>query len=275
MASFVRNLFSSSPVIPVVRLEGVIQPSARSGSGISFKNSKRVLDKAFSSSRAPGVAIVINSPGGAPAQSHLIAEHIVRLSKDKKKPALAFVEDSAASGGYLIAVGADEIYANPFSIIGSVGVIMGSFGFTGLIQKIGVERRLMTAGKNKAVADPFSEISPESNRILKATLETTHEEFKAFVKQRRGSKLQKDDEFLFEGEFWLAKQAHELGLIDGVGNMEHILKTKFGADVKLKPLSNFPGFLSSLPFASTRAHDTVDALDQWMEGKSYWARVGL
>ena len=264
-----------------MRLEGVINSTASrsfgGSSGISYKSSARLLERAFNQKKAPAVAVVINSPGGAPAQSHLVADRIVRLSKEKKIPALAFVEDVAASGGYMIAVGADEIYADPFSIVGSIGVLTGGFGFTELMGKIGVERRLKIAGKLKVPNDPFLKETPEGNAIIQSLLDTTHVEFKTFVKERRGSKLTQPDDVLFEGEFWLAKQAKDYGLIDGVGEMREILKGKFGQDVKLKPFGVGPSWLPNLGggVSANTVAKSAEALDQWLQERSHWAKVGL
>jgi len=274
MARFIRDFFSSSPFVPVVRLEGMIQ-AGRSiiaqPRTLNLRNVSKTLDRAFNIPKARAVAVIINSPGGSAAQSHLIAERLIHLSKEKKKPVYAFVEDAAASGGYMIALGAEEIYANPFSIVGSIGVIAASFGFVDVMEKIGVERRVKTAGKLKLPTDPFSKETEEGKRIIDDLLKTTHTEFKKFVRERRGSKItDKSDELLFEGEFWLAQKALDLGLIDGIGDTREILKQKFGKDVQIRPIVDRISIFSP---------ESMDALipdfSQAITAKTLWGRLGL
>jgi len=180
------------------------------------------------------------------AQSHLIARRILKLSDEKKKPVIAFVEDVAASGGYILAISASEIYADPFSIVGSIGVVYSNFGFVEVMKKIGIERRLETAGKHKSLLDPFSEATDEDQKRLRGMLSGMHSKFKGFVKERRGPKLRQPDEVLFEGDFWLADQALEFGLIDGVGDARTVLRDKFGQNVIMPIISPFRG-LFQLP----------------------------
>ena len=192
-----------------------------------------LIEKAFAYDDAPAVAISINSPGGSPVQSRLIYKRIRDLAAEKNKTVLVFVEDVAASGGYMIAVAGDEIIADPSSIVGSIGVVSASFGFPELIKKIGVERRVHTAGRNKAVLDPFLPEKPEDVERLKALQLEVHETFIDIVKERRGAKL-KDDPDLFTGLFWTAKRGVELGLVDALGDMRSVLKERFGPKTKLQ-----------------------------------------
>lgn len=262
-------------MVPVLRLEGVIQSGGGSGFGaprsINMANTAKLIDRAFSFSRSPAVALVINSPGGSAAQSHLIARRIMKLSSEKKKPVYAFVEDSAASGGYILALSASEVFADPFSIVGSIGVIYSSFGFKEGLEKLGIERRLETAGKNKSLLDPFLDASDSDKERLRNLLRTMHMEFKDFVKERRGSKLSRPDEELFEGDFWIGKKAVELGLIDGIGDVRSVLKNKFGNDVSMPLIAPFRGIF---PFASSEM-SLPDDFVQTLERKQMWSRLGL
>jgi len=222
--------------IPVVRLQGVIAASSSSSSfksELSLMACAEVLDKAFAHKRAPAVAIIVNSPGGSPVQSRLIYKRIRDLALEKSKRVLVFVEDVAASGGYMIACAGDEIIADPSSVIGSIGVVSASFGFPELLKKIGVERRVYTAGKNKVSLDPFQPEKPDDIEHLKSLQLAIHEVFINLVKERRDAKL-KDDEDLFTGLFWTGIKAKELGLIDDLGDMHSILRARFGEKVQLK-----------------------------------------
>src|SRR6188472_4106946 len=200
-----RRFRSDIPVVPVVRLSGVIGLSSPLRPGLTLANVARPLDRAFAYPRARAVALLINSPGGSAVQSHLIFQRIRQLSVEKKVPVLAFVEDVAASGGYMIACAADEIFADPSSIVGSIGVIGATFGFDKLIEKIGIERRIYTSGINKAMLDPFLPENPEHVARLKGIQEEIHGAFISLVKSRRGAKLNGADENLFTGEYWAAQ----------------------------------------------------------------------
>ncbi len=235
------------PTVPVVRLEGMIGGMGAGRRNITAKKIEPVLKRAFSIPDINAVALIINSPGGSPAQSSLIAGAIRRWSEEKQVPALAFVEDIAASGGYWLATAADEIFADRNAIIGSIGVISQGFGLHEAIEKIGVERRVYTAGKSKSVLDPFRPEKPDDIKRLKRILEGLHKNFIAQVKDRRGDKL-KEDDGLFTGDFWLAEDAIEHGLIDGVADMTTLLKERFGEKVQLLPIEQKRG-LFSLPWS--------------------------
>ncbi len=229
------SIFKKKTVVPHVRLTGIIGSAGRFRQGMDLAGQKDILKKAFSLKKISHVAISINSPGGSPVQSHLIYSYIRELADKKKVKVLIFAEDVAASGGYLISCAGDEIYANSSSIIGSIGVISASFGFKDLIQKIGVERRVYTAGKNKSTLDPFVEEKEEDVKRLKSIQLELHDDFIKVVETSRGSKL-KDPEKnnIFTGEFWTGKTALTLGLIDGIGNADQVLKEKFGDKVVIK-----------------------------------------
>jgi signal peptide peptidase SppA len=214
------SFFKKKKIVAHLKLSGVIGNAGKFKQGIDFAGQEELIKKAFSLKKAACVAISINSPGGSPVQSHLIYSFIRQQAKKHKKKVIVFAEDVAASGGYLISCAGDEIYANSSSIIGSIGVIYSSFGFTELIKKIGVERRVHTAGKNKSTLDPFLEEKNEDIERLKNIQLDLHKDFIDVVEKSRGSKLNKSDVELFSGEFWSGSKAKNLGLIDGIGNLE-------------------------------------------------------
>jgi len=219
------SFFKKKKIVAHIKLNGVIGNAGKFKQGIDFAGQEEIIEKAFTLKKAIIVAITINSPGGSPVQSHLIYKFIRAQAKKNKKKVMVFAEDVAASGGYLIACAGDEIYANSSSIIGSIGVIYSSFGFTELIKKIGVERRVHTAGKNKSSLDPFQEEKSEDIERLKNIQLDLHKDFIKVVEESRGEKLKTDGIELFSGEFWAGSKAKELGLIDGLGNANEILKS--------------------------------------------------
>ena len=227
-----------------------------------------VIEKAFSKGKPAAVALEINCPGGSPVQSSLIAARIRRLADEKQVPVFAFVEDVAASGGYWLATAADEIVVDESSVVGSIGVISAGFGMTGLMEKIGVDRRVYTAGKSKSQLDPFRAENPEDVERLKGLLEDIHTNFIDHVKERRGDKLPQDQD-LFTGEIWLAKRATELGLIDGIGHIQPLLKDRFGDKVKFRRYGAKKGLLSR--FGVQIVQDAV----QGIEERAAFARFGL
>ncbi len=238
-------IFKKKKIIPHIKLSGVIGNVGKFKQGIDYAGQEEIIKKAFSLKKAPSVAISINSPGGSPVQSHLIYKFIRELAKKNKKKVIVFTEDVAASGGYLIACAGDEIYANPSSIVGSIGVIYSSFGFKDLIQKIGVQRRVYTAGKNKSTLDPFLEEKTEDIERLKNIQLELHQDFINVVEESRTSKLKKDKGIeLFSGEFWSGRKAKELGLVDGLGNADQILKEKYGEDIVIKKFEKTKGWLA-------------------------------
>jgi len=266
------SFFKKKKIIAHIKLNGVIGNAGKFKQGIDFAGQEEIIEKAFSLKKAKVVAITINSPGGSPVQSHLIYKFIRTQAKKNKKKVMVFAEDVAASGGYLIACSGDEIYANSSSIIGSIGVIYSSFGFTELIKKIGVERRVHTAGKNKSSLDPFQEEKLEDIERLKNIQLDLHKDFIKVVEESRGVKLKKNDIELFSGEFWAGSKARELGLIDGLGNANEILKEKFGEDVIIKKFEKPKGWFSK-KFSSSI--NQVDQLASILEERSIWQRYGF
>ena len=266
------SFFKKKKIVPHIILNGVIGNAGKFKQGIDFSGQEETIEKAFSLKKAKVVAITINSPGGSPVQSHLIYKFIRAQAKKNKKKVIVFAEDVAASGGYLIACAGDEIYANSSSIIGSIGVIYSSFGFTELINKIGVERRVHTAGKNKSTLDPFLEEKSEDIERLKNIQLDLHKDFIQVVEESRGSKLNKSGIELFSGEFWSGSKAKELGLIDGLGNANEILKEKFGEDVIIKKFEKSKGWLSRKLSSSA---NQVDHFANVLEERSIWQRYGF
>jgi len=267
------------PVVPVVRLTGVIGFSTPLRPGLSMAGIARSLDRAFATRNAAAVALAINSPGGSPTQSHLIFRRVRDLAQEKNLHVIAFVEDAAASGGYMIACAADEIVADPYSIVGSIGVVGGSFGFDKLIAKIGIERRLYTSGEHKAMLDPFLPENPGDVERLKALQRQIHEDFIGLVKSRRGDKLTGPEDTLFTGEYWTGRRALEFGLIDGIGDLRSTLRARFGDKVYMPLISADRGLLARRVFGAARgelipgglAEDMISAL----EARAIWARYGL
>ena len=268
------SFFKKKKVVPIIRLSGVIGNVGKFKQGIDFIGQQELIQKAFSVKKISAVAISINSPGGSPVQSHLIYSYIRKMAKKKKVKVLVFAEDVAASGGYLIACAGDEIYANSSSIIGSIGVIYSSFGFQELIKKIGVQRRIYTAGKNKSTLDPFKEEKEEDIERLKKIQLDLHADFIKVVEESRSSKLNKNlGPDLFTGEFWSGSKSKELGLVDEIGNVDEILKEKFGEDVVIKKFEKQKGWLSKKLSASTE--NQIDQLLQGLEERSIWQRYGF
>src|SRR5881275_89550 len=222
------RLRSGTAVVPVVRLSGVIGAVTPLRPGMTLAAIARTLERAFSIRNARAVALVINSPGGSPVQSRQIFLRIRQLAAEKKIPVLVFVEDVAASGGYMLACAGDEIYCDPSSIMGSIGVVGGSFGFQELIKKIGIERRLYTAGEHKAMLDPFLPEDPGDVARIKALQREIHAMFIALVKQSRGTRLKGAEDVLFSGEYWAGETAISLGLADAVGDIRSTLRARYG-----------------------------------------------
>jgi len=266
------SFLKKKKIIPHIKLTGVIGNVGKFKQGIDFSGQEDIILKAFSVKKAPCVAITINSPGGSPVQSHLIYNFIRQQAEKNKKKVIVFAEDVAASGGYLIACAGDEIYANSSSIIGSIGVIYSSFGFTELIKKIGVERRVHTAGKNKSTLDPFLDEKKEDIERLKNIQLDLHKDFIEVVEKSRGSKLKKLELELFSGEFWSGSKAKELGLIDEVGDANKVLREKFGENIVIKKFEKSKGWLSRKLSSS---NDNLDQLANILDEKSVWQRYGL
>ena len=258
------------PVVALVRLEGVI--AARTGpfGGLNAASLNPVLERAFGLKRLAAVFLAINSPGGSPVQSSLIARRIRQLAEEKRVPVIAVCEDAAASGGYWIACAADEIIADPASILGSIGVISSGFGFQEAIGRLGVERRVRTAGTHKSSNDPFRPQLPEDAARLDELLAELHGEFKAWVRARRGDRLAAPEDELFNGRFWIGRRALALGLCDGLGDVQDEAKRRFGEKLRIIPVGarrrRFP--MSLLPGAGAAL---AGALDE----RAAWARLGL
>ncbi len=267
------SFFKKKKIVPHIKLNGVIGNVGKFKQGIDFSGQEELIKKAFSIKKAVAVAISINSPGGSPVQSHLIHDFIRYQAKKNKKKVIVFAEDVAASGGYLIACSGDEIYANQSSIVGSIGVIYSSFGFKDLIGKIGVQRRVYTAGKNKSTLDPFMEEKQEDIERLKNIQLDLHKDFIEVVENSRGTKLKKDIGIeLFSGEFWSGRKSKELGLIDGIGNADKILREKFGKDVVIKKFEKSKGWLAKKLSSSENYSDQVISV---LEERSIWQRYGF
>ena len=272
MASLFSFFFSKDINIPTLRLTGVIGQAGIARSGLTIAGIEKLVDKLFSDKKAPAVALIINSPGGSPTQSSLIAEKIINLAKEKNKKVYAFVEDVAASGGYWLACAADEIYLDLNSIVGSIGVISPGFGFVDLIKKIGVERRVYTSGKSKSFLDPFKEEKKEDIDRLKSIQEQIHENFIEYVKSRRGSKLlsSAEDE-IFSGLFWVGKKGVDLGLADGIGSINQIIREKYGNKAKIKIIDQKKSFLQKRLSSSINNNDIFNRLEEMI----MWSRYGL
>lgn len=268
-------------IVPVVRLAGAIGLSAPLRPGLTLANVARPLERAFTTRRASAVALAINSPGGSPVQSHLIHLRIKQLAAEHKIPVLAFAEDVAASGGYMLACAADEIICDDSTIIGSIGVIGGSFGFSGLLQKLGIERRLYTSGERKAMLDPFLPEKPEDVERLKSVQRDIHEDFIALVKASRGARLTGPENDLFSGEFWTGRKAVTLGVADGIGDLRTVLRQRFGEDVRMPLIGPERSlFGRTRPGVALRerlfgegslADEAISALEE----RALWSRYGL
>ena len=276
-----KSLRPDNAVIPVVRLHGTIMAGGTPmRQNLSLASVAGLLDKAFSIP-APAVAISVNSPGGSPVQSRLIYKRIRDLAEEKQRPVLVYVEDVAASGGYMIACAGDEIIIDPSSIVGSIGVVSAGFGFQELIRKIGVERRVHTSGRNKAILDSFQPEKEEDIAYLKELQEQIHAVFIELVKSRRGTKLADNDD-LFTGLFWVGAKALELGLADGIGDMRSDLRRRYGPKTQLRLISPARGLLSrkiplfaaeapSADIASSFASGVINAAEE----KAAWQRFDL
>jgi signal peptide peptidase SppA len=280
------GLFSRAPTVPVLRFSGPIGMATPLRPGLALASVAGAIEKAFSLSRLPTVAMVVNSPGGSPVQSNLIFNRIRQLAKEKEKRVYAFCEDVAASGGYFLALAGDEIYADPSSIVGSIGVISAGFGLDKLIDRFGIERRVHTAGKDKGALDPFRPERPEDVALLKELQRDVHEVFAGVVRERRAGKLNAPEEELFSGSFWSAGKARDLGLIDGIADLRRKMQELHGRKVRLKAVPLTPGGLLSrfrrLPgfqhitndgfaFAPSFADDLISSI----EARALWSRFGL
>jgi serine protease SohB len=258
----------SPPTVSVIRLQGAISAGGRTGGGLNDAALAPVIEKAFRKGKPRAVALVINSPGGSPVQSSLIAARIRRLAEEKKIPVHAFVEDVAASGGYWLACAADDIWVDPSSVVGSIGVISASFGFPEFLGRHGIERRVHTAGASKSFLDPFRPEKPEDVERLRRVLEPIHEGFKDHVRARRGTRLAADSD-LFTGDIWVGAQALEVGLADGIGHLVPKLKALYGDKVRLVPHG------MKKPFLQRFSGRLLGGVADEIEARAHWARYGL
>lgn len=279
--------FNRGPVVPVLRLSGAIGMAAPLRPGLSIASLAGPIEKAFAMSKAKSVAVVINSPGGSPVQSSLMFRRIRQLAEENDKKVYVFCEDVAASGGYYLAVAGDEIYADASSIVGSIGVISASFGLDKAIEKLGIERRVYTAGTHKGALDPFQPEKPEEIERLKAIQRSVHDVFIGVVKDRRLGRLKAPDSELFSGAFWSATEAQELGLIDGISDVRTKMREVHGEKVRLRVVSTEKGWLASrlkrvsllLGGSETGSPSQglafADDLLSAVEIRALWSRFGL
>ena len=279
------RLRRDAAIVPVVRLSGLIGAVTPLRQGMTLATISRTLERAFTMRNAKAVALVINSPGGSPVQSRQIYLRIRQLAAEKNLPVLVFVEDVAASGGYMIACAGDEIFCDPSSILGSIGVVGGGFGFQDLIRKIGIERRIYTAGEHKAMLDPFQPENPDDVARLKSIQREIHAIFIALVKQSRGARLKGADDVLFTGEYWAGDSSVALGLADAIGDLRSTLRSRYGEKVVMPLIAPAGGLLAGLlgrKSAGAGMHAALEAgaglpdeLISALESRAIWARVGF
>jgi signal peptide peptidase SppA len=272
-------------VVPVVRLSGVIGAVTPLRPGLTLAGIAKTLERAFATKHAKAVALVINSPGGSPVQSRQIYLRIRQLAAEKKLPVLVFVEDVAASGGYMIACAGDEIICDPSSILGSIGVVGGSFGFQEAIKRLGIERRLYTAGAHKAMLDPFLPENPDDVAKLKALQREIHQIFIALVKESRGARLKGSDDTLFTGEYWAGESSIALGLADSIGDLRSTLRARYGEKVLTPVIAQPSGLLSGLLGRKSPGAGQLSALESMaglpddlisaVETRAIWAKFGF
>ena len=270
------RLWRRGPVVAVVRFEGVILPRARRNA-ISLASHSAAIERAFRLRGLVAVAIVVNSPGGAPVQSALLYRRIRQLADQKNIPVVAFAEDVAASGGYWLALAGDEIFGEETSLLGSIGVVSGSFGVHELIRRFGIERRLYTAGTHKSLLDPFLPVNPEDVERLSALQQDIHRAFKDHVRRRRAGKIDADDESLFNGDVLTGHMAAQRGLIDGIGELRGVMRSRYGDNVRLRaiPVERRRPLWGRLPLTAREPADLIgDAVD-WLEARLLWSRFGL
>ena len=270
------------PVVGVLHLSGIIGGLGPLRGGMTLAGLDTVIERAFKLPRLEAVALSINSPGGSPAQSDLICRRIRDLAEEKEVRVFAFCEDVAASGGYWLACAGDEIYARETSIVGSIGVISAGFGFPELLQRLGIERRIHTAGDKKSMLDPFQAEKPKDVARLKGIQKDLHESFQALVRERRGGRLKGGEKALFSGEFWTGKKALELGLVDGIGELRQVMRARFGERVVLKRLDAARpwwrrrfGLAGVGPPLRPEPQDWVAGLLAAVEERALWSRFGL
>jgi signal peptide peptidase SppA len=273
----IERLWRRRPVVSVLRFEGVIMPRQRRG-GVSLASHAAAIEKAFRASGLVAVAIVVNSPGGSPVQSALLYRRIRQLAEEKAVPVIAFAEDVAASGGYWLALAGDEIFGEETSLVGSIGVISAGFGLHQLIGRLGIERRLHTAGERKSLLDPFLPEEASDIARLTALQQDIHQSFKDHVRHRRAGKIDAADEALFTGDVLTGRMALNRGLIDGIGELRAVMRARYGDQVRLRPVvaeRRRWSFLGRLPFAAREPFSLIAELADWVEARLLWARFGL
>ncbi len=275
-----KRLVDKSPLVAVIPLYGVIAPggSKLRGEQINLANHAEQIEAAFKTKGLTAVALPINSPGGSPVQSALVFDRIRQLADEKEVPVYAFAEDVMASGGYWLSLCADEIYVNRNSVVGSIGVVSAGFGFPALMEKLGVDRRLYSAGDNKVKLDPFSPEKDEDIAWLKSIQGDIHDSFKELVKTRRGDRLKKrKDKELFSGDVWTGQKAVDLGLVDGIGDLRSFMREKYGEEVRFKRFEGRQGFLQRKLGLGSQSigEDAVNALVAKVRDQAAWGRFGL
>jgi signal peptide peptidase SppA len=274
-----RLVGTAPPVVKVLRLNGAIGMSTGLRKGLALSTVALPVAKLFADKSVVAAAIVINSPGGSPVQAALIHDRIRALAKEQGIKVMTFAEDVAASGGYMLALAGDEIYAHPNSIVGSIGVVSAGFGFEKLIEKIGVDRRVYHAGERKAMLDPFKPEDPKDVEHLESLQREVHETFKQMVRDRRPNKLTADEKDLFSGAFWTGAKAKEMGLIDGVGDLRTICRQKFGDKVEFQVITPRRPWFSLDAFTSKTDYepraDFATGLIAALEERALWSRFGL
>lgn len=274
------GLSGSKPVIAILRLEGVIGRISSMKSGLSLCSVNKLIEKMFKIERLKAVCLAINSPGGSPVQSELIAARIIDLAKERDIPVYSFVEDVAASGGYWLACAGDKIFASKSSIVGSIGVISSGFGFHDAIAKLGIQRRVYTQGKTKSVLDPFQPEKEADVKIIKKIQKEIHEHFIETVKKRRGGKITQSDDIIFNGEFWSGQTAVDYGLVDGLENMHSFIKNKYGDEVKIEYIEQKQSwfkkrFMSSATDTKMLTDSMVDSVAEELETRLFKNRFNL
>jgi signal peptide peptidase SppA len=277
LSPFFARLWRRPPTVSVLRFEGVIAPRPRRAA-VSLASHAGAIEKAFALRGLVAVALVVNSPGGSPVQSALICRRIRQLAEEKRVPVIAFAEDVAASGGYWLALAGDEIFGEETSILGSIGVISAGFGFTELLGRLGIERRLHTAGERKSLLDPFLPENPADVDRLLALQQNIHQSFKDEVRRRRAGRIDAGDESLFSGDVLTGRMALERGLIDGIGELRAVMRARYGERVRLRPIPverrRWP-FLPRPSFAGRAPFAPLEELCDWIEARLLWARYGL
>ncbi len=262
------------PLVAILHLHGVIAAQARMGRSLELSRLEETLDQAFAIKGLKAVAISINSPGGSPVQAGLIHDRIRSLAAEKSLPVYTFAEDVAASGGYMLLLAGDEVYVHPSSIVGSIGVISAGFGFVEALEKLGVERRVHTAGTRKGMLDSFSPEQPEDVARLKDLQRDIHQLFKDMLIERRGAKLVGPPDELFSGDIWLGRKAVDYGLVDGLGELRSVMKAKYGTEVKFKVLGRERGWLRGRLGLGAKANLATELVDA-VETRTVWSRWGL